>query len=218
MRMQKMKKVNNYVASKKISDEMTKLYLYGDISDFYENDINARNVQEELLAIESDEVEVHINSYGGDLFEGIAIHNILKNSGKKIKVVVDGIAASAASIIAMAGTKIIMPKNAEMMIHNPWTFAYGNAEDLRKIADELETHQTVLEECYLDRFKGTREELQDLLTEEKFLTAEEAIEFGLCDEIATEEKKEEPEDQGNQGAENEAPKKTFNKKILKLFS
>lgn len=182
----KKRKINNFVKLKNEPD-VNRLYLYGDISDFDEDfTISAKKVIEALEEVKTDDLEIHLNSYGGDMFEGIAISNYLKNSGKNIVVVIDGIAASAASIVAMAGNTIKMPKNAELMIHNPWTLAIGNSSELRKIADDMDKAQTSLEETYMTRFNGSREELQELLENETYLTADEAFELGLCDEVIDE--------------------------------
>src|SRR5690606_28973282 len=84
------------------------------------------------------ELLVYINSPGGDVFAGQAIYSMLKRHPAKVTVYVDGLAASAASIVAMAGDRVIMPRNAMMMIHRPWTIVAGNAETLRRVADDLE--------------------------------------------------------------------------------
>lgn len=164
------------------SDGLAKLYLAGAVGSWYDG-ISLKEVRQAMAEISSDKVEVHINSYGGDMFEGIAIKNYLKQLDKEITVVIDGIAASAASVIAMAGDTIKMPKDTQMMIHNPWTYTAGNAKELRKVADDLEKSQTSIEESYLAHFKGTRDELKALLDEETSLTAEEAVALGLADEL-----------------------------------
>ncbi len=167
------------------ADGTAKLYLAGTVGAWYDG-ITFKEVRQAMSEISSDTVEVHINSYGGDMFEGIAIKNYLKQLDKTVIVVIDGIAASAASVIAMAGDTIKMPKDTQIMIHNPWTWAAGNAKELRKIADDLEKSQTSIEESYLAHFKGTRDELKALLDEETSLTAEEVVMLGLADELIEE--------------------------------
>lgn len=174
--------IKNAFDIKNEQDGKSTIYLYGTVGGYY-NGISLSSVKDALEQISTSNIEVHINSYGGDLFEGIAIKNLLKQREEKITVYIDGIAASAASIIAMAGDEIIMPADAQLMIHNPWTYAAGNAVELRKIADDLEKSQTSLEESYMKRFVGTRDELKALLDEETQLTAEEAIAFGLADRL-----------------------------------
>jgi ATP-dependent Clp protease, protease subunit len=169
------------------------LYLYGSIGSGWYSDISAKNVKDKLSQIDADTINIHINSPGGDVFDSITIHNLLKNHKASIVIHIDGLAASGASVIAMAADKIIMPKNAMMMIHNAWTFAAGNAKALRKVADDLEKIDTAVTESYMGRFVGERAELERLLSDETFLTAEECNAFGFCDEIA-DELKEDPEE------------------------
>lgn len=173
--------IKNEIAVKSEEGKNSKIFLYGTVGSYY--GVSLDSIQEALNNVEGNEIEIHINSYGGDLFEGIAIKNLLKQRDEKIIIYIDGIAASAASIIAMSGDEIIIPADAQLMIHNPWTFAGGNAKELHKIADDLIKMQTSLEESYLKRFVGSREELKTLLDEETYLTAEESIAFGLADRM-----------------------------------
>lgn len=197
----KRKEIKNQLKVMNKAEGVVKMYLYGDIGDGFFDGISAKNVQGQLSNIDADEIEVHINSYGGDVFESIAIHNLLKQKDAKITVVIDGIAASGGSVIAMAGDNIQMPKNTEMMIHNPWTIAFGNAKEMRKIADDLDKHQDVLEESYMNRFNGNLEDLQTLLDEETYLTAEEAVAYGIADEVLSDEVTEEPEETSDEAIE-----------------
>lgn len=162
------------------------IYLYGSIGSDWFTDISSKDVKAKLDRITAKTINVHINSPGGDAFESIAIHNLLKNHKASINVYIDGLAASGASIIAMAGDKIIMPKNAMMMIHRVWTLVYGNAAELRKIANDLEKIDTAVTESYTSRFVGERAELERLLDEETWLTAEECKALGFCDEVVDE--------------------------------
>lgn len=163
------------------------VYMHGAVGDYwFEESITAKSVRDQLEGFEGDEIELHINSHGGDMFEGIAIKNYLSNRPEKVTAYIDGIAASAASIIAMCADTIIMPVDTQLMIHNPWTYAAGNAKELRKVAEQLEVAQTSLEETYMKRFVGEREELKALLDAETFLTAEQAIQFGLADAVEKE--------------------------------
>ena len=110
---------------------------------------------------------------------------MLKEKSKTSKIVtyVDAIAASAASIIAMAGDDIVMPSNTLMMIHNCWTLGIGNANELRKVASDMDKIMDAVIQCYLSKVKITEEELRNLLDEETYLTAQEALEKGFCDRI-----------------------------------
>lgn len=174
------------------SEDRISLLLYGDISSYSWGDgISLDSVVEALSGRTAAIIDVYINSYGGDMFESIAIKNYLIRRPEKIVTHVDGIAASGGSLIAMAGEEIIMPKDSQMMIHNPWTLGYGNAEDFRALADELDKANTSVQETYMNHFNGERETLIDLLDNESWLTAEEALSYGLATKV-TEETTEEP--------------------------
>lgn len=183
-----LKKYMNMKSKFEIKNEDTSspsIYIYGSIGGYF-SEVNGKEIQKKLNAIETEEIHVHINSPGGDVFDGIAIHNQLKNHKAKIIVHIDGLAASAASLIAMAGDKVIMPSNTMLMIHRAWTYTAGNAEALRKVADDLDKIDTSVTKSYLSRFVGEQSELEQLLADETFLTADEAVALGLADEIADE--------------------------------
>jgi ATP-dependent protease ClpP protease subunit len=129
------------------------------------------------------EIRISINSLGGSVLEGSAIYSQLKRHPAHKTVIIDGFACSIASVIAMAGDKIIMPKTAVMMIHNPWTFAMGNAQELRKEADDLEKIGASMRQAYLEKAGDKLDEgkLIEMLAAETYLTAEECIAYGLAD-------------------------------------
>lgn len=129
------------------------------------------------------EIDVVINSNGGDVFQGIAIGNILKSNKAKINIVINGLAASAASIIAMAGDTVKIYNNAQLMIHRASTYGEGNVDEFRTIADQLESIDKSVKASYKKRFSGSDEELQNLLVKETFMDAETAKNYGLVDEI-----------------------------------
>lgn len=167
--------------------EEADLFIYGDIVDFawWEDDVSANDIRKKLNETNAKTINVHINSLGGDTFTGVAIYNLLRTKSKTSKIItyVDAIAASAASIIAMAGDKIIMPSNTLMMIHNCWTLSIGNANELRKTASDMDKIMDAVIQCYLSKIKITEEELRTLLDDETYLTAQEALEKGFCDEV-----------------------------------
>jgi ATP-dependent protease ClpP protease subunit len=129
------------------------------------------------------EITVYINSLGGSVMEGIAIYNQLKRHPAHKTVRVDGFACSIASVIAMAGDTVIMPKNTVMMVHNAWTIAMGNSRELHKAADDLEVINQASRQAYLEKAgdKLTEEKLTELLDGETYLTAAQCIELGLAD-------------------------------------
>ncbi len=167
--------------------EQAELYIYGDIVDYswYEDDVSANDIRKKLSESSAKTINVHINSLGGDTYTGIAIYNLLREKSKTAKIItyVDAIAASAASIIAMAGDKVIMPSNTLMMIHNCWTFGIGNANELRKTASDMDKIMNAVIQCYLSKVNIAEDELRSLLDAETYLTADEALEKGFCDEV-----------------------------------
>lgn len=128
-------------------------------------------------------INVTINSRGGEVDHGLAIYNFLRGHDALVNVRVDGIAASAASIIAMAGDQITMPANTLMMVHNPWTFAQGNAAELRKTADDLEQFEKSLLATYTARTGKGEDDIKALLDGETWLTAQEAVDLGFADTV-----------------------------------
>lgn len=150
---------------------------------------------------DKEEIDVVINSNGGDVFQGIAIGNLLKANKAKVNVIINGIAASAASIIAMAGDTIQIYSNAQLMIHRASTWEEGNVDDFRRIADQLESIDKSVKASYKERFNGTDDELQKLLVDETFMDAETALSYGLVDEIVNEVKETDPQELEEKTAE-----------------
>jgi ATP-dependent protease ClpP protease subunit len=195
-------------------------YMHGTVGAGWWGDINARKTREMFDNIDADEIELHIHSGGGDAFEGIAICNYLRSHKANVTVVVDGLAASAASLIAMGANKIIMPSNTTMMVHRASTYAYGNADNLEKQAKMLRDVDDALIQSYRNRFNGEFHELEALLDNETYMTAETAKSYGFCDEIvdsvdisvdSEDDVVEEPEETESEAAiENEADKRIVN--------
>mgnify|MGYP001744021237 FL=1 len=130
------------------------------------------------------QINLHIHSPGGDVFDGIAIYNLLKNHPANVTVYIDGLAASMASVIAMAGNDVIMPENAMMMIHKPWGIQGGDAEDMRKYADLLDKVENTLIPAYASKTGKTPEELAEMLSAETWLNGKECVEQGFADKLA----------------------------------
>lgn len=162
-----------------------KLYIYGIIGSWIDDNEDL-DIKRKLNRIDADTIHVHINSPGGSAFDGVAISNMLKNHPAEIVIHVDGWAASAASVIAMSGDKVIMPENTMMMIHRASTIDIGNASDFEKTAKDLRKIDAALSASYKKRFVGEDSELQQLLDDETFLTADEAVALGLADEVGNE--------------------------------
>lgn len=131
-------------------------------------------------------VDIYINSAGGSVFEGVAMYNRIKRSKAYVTVYIEGFACSVASVIAMAGNKIVMPKTSMMMIHNPWTIVMGNAKELRKTADDLDKMGDMIKNAYLSKVKIDEKKLSKLMDNESFLSAEECFEYGFCTQLEEE--------------------------------
>jgi ATP-dependent Clp endopeptidase proteolytic subunit ClpP len=164
------------------------LVIYGIIGDAHDN-LDARTIMGELDGLglrEGDSLTCRINSPGGYVSEGLAIYNLLRASPASIRVEIDGVAASMGSVLAMAGDTIVMPANAVMMIHNPWNMAIGDADDLRKAADELELLRDAIAGIYARRSGQPQDTVVAMMAEETWLSAEEAVELGFADELGEE--------------------------------
>lgn len=164
------------------------LYLYGDVGGYsWEDDvIRLQDVKDQIVNMPKQHVTIHIDSYGGVATEGIAIRNLLMDYFDEIDVIVDGIAASSASVIALSGN-LTMPEGSILMIHNPWTIAMGDKYDLAKEIKTLQSMENSYMDVYMKAFNGSREELATLLDEETWLTAEEATQYGFANKVKQEE-------------------------------
>lgn len=146
--------------------------------------VAAKDFAETLKGIPSNrEIVVGINSPGGNVWDGLAIYNMLQQRKDKVTTRIDGIAASIASIIALAGKDTQIPENALMMIHRAWGMAVGNAEDMTKLAAELEKHDGILANIYVEKTGKSLKEIQDAMSEETWFTGKEAKEFGLANTL-----------------------------------
>ena len=180
-------KVCGSMTIKNQTDSSADLFFYGDIvsetrqSEWYEDDMAPGDVKEFLDQLDGTEnINIHINSGGGSVFGGIAIYNMLRRNNAHKTVYVDGLAASIASVIMMAGDEIVMPKNATVMIHKPsasYFFTTKNADDLRKDAESLDTCQEAIMQTYMTKAKVDKEEIEQKVNDETWLTGEEAAEL-----------------------------------------
>lgn len=162
-----------------VSTEEDKLFLYGTIGDAWDG-VTLDYVRRMSSRLDKTKLTVHINSYGGDATEGVAIRNYIKSTFDEVDVVIDGIAASAASVIATCGNTLTMPSGTTFMIHNPWTYVIGNKSDLQKEIGALESLEQSYRDIYMERFNGTEDELGELMENESWLTAEQAETFGFA--------------------------------------
>ena len=175
------------------NDGQLELLLYGEIDDFF--GISASDVAGQLKAAgEISSILVRINSPGGFVFDGAAIYNLLASQGVPVDVVIDGLAASSASYVAMVGKTVTMGKGSMMMVHNPWALTIGNASEMRKMADVLDKVRDSMLPGYMERYSGTESELKAALDAETWMTAADAKKAGLCDEIAGADAEDDPKD------------------------
>lgn len=176
-------------------DGAADLYIYGDIYEgahvwnaFTGVDCGTDSLELvdalNQLPAEVGEVNVHINSYGGDVSEGVAIYTALRNCGRTVNTYVDGFACSIASVVLMAGERRVMGPASLVMVHDPWMKATGNAEELRKAAEDLDVIGQASRAAYMGRVAISAEELDRLMREETWLGAEQAVEYGFATEVA----------------------------------
>ncbi len=157
--------------------------IYGQIGGVFDEDVGADNFARDLEALGSPEnITVRINSPGGSVFEGLAIYNTLKDFSSQITVIVDGLAASIASVIAMAGDIVRIPQTALMMIHDPSGLVAGTAVDMRRFADALDTVKQSLVAAYAEKTGMQAQEIAVLMEEETWMSADEAVDRGFADE------------------------------------
>jgi len=164
--------------------KVAELDIYSAIGDsFWEDSLSAKDVSKALKDMSSDvtEIVVRINSPGGDVFDGLTIYNRLVQHPAKVTVYIDGLAASIASIIALAGDEVIMGEGALFMIHKPMSGTHGNAVELMELVDRLDMVEDQLIAVYRKKTGMSASELRDMLAKTTWLEAEEALSFGFVD-------------------------------------
>jgi ATP-dependent Clp protease protease subunit len=169
------------------------IFIYGDIVSeswkWYESDITSHDLVKEIEELDVDVIHCYINSYGGEVAEGLAIYNALKRHKAKVKTYCDGFACSVASVVFMAGDERIMSASSLLMIHNAWMWAAGDANELRKQADDLEIINEASNNVYLEHVNISKDKLQEMLDKETWLTAQEALDMGFCTTVVNDRKK-----------------------------
>lgn len=176
---------NTYYSLVKQENSAT-INIYGDITSFpwFDNDVSMAKLSKQLDELtDVNKIAVYINSYGGEVAEGLAIYNALKRHKAKVKTYCDGFACSIASVIFMAGDERIMNDSSLLMIHNAWSYAQGNAQKLRKKADDLDKITQASVTAYKAHSTLTEEEIKELLDNETWILPEEAIEYGFATAI-----------------------------------
>tara|TARA_R100001129_G_scaffold55966_1_gene38509 strand:+ start:529 stop:1581 length:1053 start_codon:yes stop_codon:yes gene_type:complete len=161
-------------------DKSADIFIYSEIGGY---DMNAKSFIEQLKDLKGKNLNIYINSLGGSVFDGLAIYNALKNHKQKVTTKVQGIAASIASVIAMAGDEIEMAENSLFMIHNPFTMAGGDAKELRKTADVLDKIGEEIAQIYAQKTETDIDTLVGLMDAETWFNANETIESGFANSI-----------------------------------
>lgn len=158
------------------------VYIYESIGDGWMGGISAKRFADDIKALgKLETINVFMNSPGGSVFDGWAMYSTLKRNSARINVQVDGLAASIASLVAMAGDEITMADNSLMMIHNAWADVRGDAEEMRTTADLLDKISGQLMDTYAARSGNERDLVQQMMAEETWMTADEAMANGFCD-------------------------------------
>lgn len=177
-------KASGYKVVARGSDR-AEIYLYGVIGgDWFGEGVTAKQFADDLKALGSVKtIDLRINSEGGSVFDGKAIYSLLVEHKAKVITHIDGLAASAASFIAMAGDEIEIAEGGFVMIHNAWLFAMGDARELRRTAELLDTVNGTILDVYTARTKGDRAKLAKMMDDETWLTAEDAIKHGFANKM-----------------------------------
>jgi ATP-dependent Clp protease protease subunit len=185
------------------------IYVYGDITswEWFESDVSSYTLSKEIEGIDVETINVYINSYGGEVSEGLAIYNALKRHKARVKTYCDGFACSAASVVFMAGDERIMSIASLLFIHNAWEYAAGNSNQLRKAADDLDIITQASVNTYLNVVNITKEELKQMLDDETWILPENALEMGFATSIIN--------DDTGKGA-NQSVRKNLMQAIMKM--
>ena len=180
-----MRTIKDVFTIKNQTDSSADLFIYGDIINntgwkWDDSDVMPDDVKNMLGQLDDkSNLNIYVNSGGGSVFAGLAIYNMLKRNKAQKTVYVDGVAASIASVIALAGDRVVIPSNAFLMIHKPWTISVGNANDFRKMAEDLDNIESGIMNVYKENLKEgiEMEEIQQLVDAETWLSGEEAEKY-----------------------------------------
>lgn len=184
------KKPKNSLEIRSKANNTAEIIIYGPIGSGFWDDsaVSAKQFNEELKKLDStvNHIELRLNSPGGDVFDGVAIYNRLKQHKAKVTVYIDGLCASIASIIALAGDEVIMGEGALYMIHLPWTWSYGNRTDFENVINRLQDIEEQMLSIYAKKSKLDKTEIRAMLEKETWLDADQAIEHGFVDKKSEE--------------------------------
>lgn len=187
-------------------DNQATIHIYGDIVSWpwMESDVSSYNLAKEIEGLDVDTINVYINSYGGEVAEGLAIYNSLKRHKAKVKTYCDGFACSAASAVFMAGDERVMSTASLLMIHNAWCYTAGDANQLRKDADDIETITQASINVYMEHINVTEGELKEMMDKETWMSAQDALDKGFATTITS-------------GGENKSPSQSVRKRLSEMI-
>lgn len=180
--------MDKFLNFKKVNESETELYVYGDIRKkdwidrwFREGEdvTEAFSLKDALALVDTPNLTVRINSYGGSVSEGLAIYSLLSDFKGHVKTIVDGFACSAASVIFMAGAERVVPENGLLMIHNAWTEARGDSNAMKKVAEDLEKITQPSVNIYVNKTGLSEEKIKEMMDREEWITSKEAYELGF---------------------------------------
>lgn len=164
---------------------MKDINVFGPIGDSLDADcVSASDFARQLDEAGGDDVTIHINSGGGDVFDANTMAETLRNYAGRCVASIEGLAASAASYFALTADEVVINPSALVMIHNPWSFAYGGSDEMRKTADMLDKTRATISRQYSKKTGREVGEIEGLMDEETWFTAEEAVEYGLADRMS----------------------------------
>ncbi|EEJ42634.1 MULTISPECIES: head maturation protease, ClpP-related [Leuconostoc] len=170
----------------KATNNVAQIDIFGDIvsEKWFDEETSATSFRDALKELgDVSTINLSINSGGGSVFDGIAIYNMLKSHKATVNVYIEGLAASIASVIAMAGDTITMRSGSMIMVHMPWTLSQGNAEEMRKTADTLEKTGDSIVDIYSERTGISSDDIRNIMNDETWLSAEEAVEQGWATKL-----------------------------------
>ena len=173
--------MNKWYEIKNQASEYSDVYIFNDIGTF---GITAQKFVDDIKNLDGRDIALHINSVGGEVFEGMAMHSIIKNRKGKTVAYIEGIAASIATVIALAADEVVMTENSLFMIHNAWGSSQGDAKEMMKQARVLEKISNEIAEIYVKKTGKSYDMIMDLMSNETWMTAEEAFEYGFIDTIS----------------------------------
>lgn len=180
--------MDKFLNFRKVNESETELFVYGDIRkkdiiDMWfgtgEDVTEAFTLKDALAAVDTPNLTVRINSYGGSVSEGLAIYSLLSDFKGHLKTIVDGFACSAASVIFMAGEERVVPENGLLMIHNAWTEARGDSNTMKKVAEDLEKITQPSLNIYVSKTGLSEEKVKEMMDREEWITSKEAYELGF---------------------------------------